>query len=68
MAATHRNPLFDTQPKRFVAWSMLIGVFILFAILYGFRPVDRSHQGWRADGQNSPDGNRINRIPVDPKK
>lgn len=68
MATTYRNPLFDTRPKKILALSMLFAVFVLYAILYGFRPVNRSQQGLPATGENSADGNRVNRIPVDPRR
>lgn len=46
---------------------MLAAVFLLYAILYGFRPVNRNHAGLPATGENSVDGNRTNRIPLDPR-
>ena len=67
MAILNRNPLFDTRPKKILALSMLVAVFLLYPILYGFRPVNRSHAGLPATGENSPDGNRVNRIPLDPR-
>jgi hypothetical protein len=68
MALLHRNPLFDTRPKRILAVSMLFAILLLYVILYGFRPVNRSHLGYPATGENSADGNRTNRIPVDPRR
>ena len=67
MATVHRNPLFDTRPKKILALSMLFAVIVLYAILYGFRPVSRNHFGLPATGENSVDGQRTNRVPMDPR-